>query len=896
MSLAQWKDRLRWMFRREIAENDLDQELRAHLAIEERQRTEAGESPEAARAGARRDLGNELLIKEATRGVWGRRWLEDLARDLGYGARVLRKNPGFAAVAILTLAIGIGCNTAMFSIINAVLLRPLPFREPDRLINMQESQPSMGYPVNMLNPQDYLDWKEQNHALEDAALYDGVQNYNASGAGNPETVRVTHTEANFFSVLGVQPLQGRAFAQGEDAAGKNRLVMLSYSFWQQHYGGREDALGAQLLLDEQPYTVIGVMPAWFNFPARAKLWTPLDMHEERQEPRGNHSFRGLGRMKPGITLQQTRADLDRISEQLGAQYPETNRGETSLLQPLQERLTGGSRPQLLVLMAAVALVLLVACANVANLLLSRATGRRQEMALRAALGAKRLRLVRQLLTESVLLSVLGASLGLLLAAACISIVQKSASLRIPRQTPVQIDWTVLAFAGSVSIVVGLLFGMAPALQASVQHLANELKTAVQSLSGSGGWRNRLRDALVSVEIALSLALLMGAGLLLRTFVKMRSTDVGVARENVTTLELVLPTTGYATTSARNNFYQSLLDMIRAEPGVQHAGISLELPLEGSRGKSVKLKGDSAETKHAIEWNVVTEEYFSAMGIPLLSGRTFDVRDMQMTAETIERMETSLQHNPNTTVKITYPVVVNQTLARALFPGQDAVGKNIFMGFETGEIVGVVGDVKQEDIRRPAFPEAFGPLTAEIMNHWFPAAVSVRSTTAPGGVVNAARRSLAQLDPSLAFFNVRIMEEVIAENMEDTSLQTALLGAFAGMALLLAAIGLYGVMAYAVAQRTREIGIRMALGARPRSVMAMVMGRGGRLTLAGVALGAPAAFGLARLMSKLLFGVSAADPLTFVAVACLLSAVAMVACYIPARRAMAVDRIVALRYE
>src|SRR5215472_12893457 len=748
MSLAQWKDRLKWTFLRKRAEDDLDDEIRAHLAIGERQRTEAGQSPDSARTGARKDLGNELLIKEATRGVWTWRWLEDLARDLGYGARVLRKNPGFAAVAILTLALGIGCNTAMFSVINAVLLRPLPFREPDRLIYMLESQPAAGYPVNVLNPQDYLDWKAQNHSLEDAALWDGTQNYNASGAGSPETVRVTHTEANFFSVLGVQPLHGRAFASGEDTSGNNSVVMLSYSFWQQHYGGREDAIGTKLLLDAQPFTVIGVMPAWFQFPARAQLWTPLDMVKERHEERDNHSFHAVGKMRPGVTLEQTRADLDTISARLAEQYPKTNSGETSLLQSLQERLTGESRTQLLVLMAAVALVLLVACANVANLLLSRATGRQREMALRAALGARRLRLVRQLLTESVLLSSLGAALGVLLAGGCISVVRQSAALPIPRQTPIQIDWVVLAFAGSISIVVGLLFGMAPALQIQVRHLANELKAAVQSLSAPGGGRSRLRDALVVGEMALSLSLLMGAGLLLRSFINMRSTDVGVVRDNVTTLSLVLPMTDYMTISARQNFYQHLLDRIRSEPGVQDAAISLELPLEGSRGEAVKLTGEPAsQPTHAISWNVVTEDYFQVMRIPLLAGRTFTARDMERTGEGMVRLRAAQESNPNSTGTFTYPIVVNQKLARTLFPEeQNALGKLIIMGNQIGEVVGVVGDVKQEDIRQPAQPEAFGPLPAELMNHWYPAAVSIRSSTAPGSVVADARHSLAQLDP------------------------------------------------------------------------------------------------------------------------------------------------------
>ena len=895
MSREKWRDRLTWIFRRGKAESDLDQEISAHLAIEERQRREAGESPAAARAAARRDLGNELLVKEAVRNVWNWQWVEDLFRDLAYGARVLRKNPGFAAVAILTLALGIGCNTAMFSIINSVLLRPLPFRDSGRLIYMLESQPSDGYAVTSLNGQDYLDWKAQTRTLEDATLFGSAQNFNVSGAGEAETVRVAGMEANFLSLLGIQPVRGRSFAAGEDTTGKNKVIILGYAFWQQHYGGRDNAVGATLSLDAQPYTVVGVLPPWFNLPTGTQLWVPLDMNEQRKEPRVNHSYRAIGRMKPGITLAQAQTDLDAISAHLAEQYPESNHGETAWLQPLKERFTSDSRQQLILLMGAVALVLLVACANVANLLLARATGRQREMALRAALGARRVRLIRQLLTESVLLSVLGAALGVLLAAACISAIQKSPNLPIPQQSPIRMDWMVLAFAGMVSIIVGLLFGLAPALQISVRRLSHELKTAAQNISPSEAWRSRLRDGLVVAEIALSLALLMGAGLLLRSFVHLRSAEIGVARQNVTTLALVLPKNAYKGVAIRHNFYRQLLELLGHEPGMDSAAISLVLPLEGSRGRTVEVIGQGPK-KHAIEWNVVTENYFHVLGIPLLAGRTFNTHDLEAAAQSQARLEPIRDRDPDSKEPASYPIVINHALANSIFHGEDAVGKSLKMGPDMCEIIGVVGDVKQQSIREPAYPEAYGPLTVEISNHWYPAQISIRSSMAKSAVISAARYNLGQLDQNLSFFNIRTLDELIADNMQDTSLQTVLLGSFAGMALLLAAIGIYGIMAYSVAQRTREIGIRMALGAHPRAVLGMIMERGGRLTLAGIILGAPAAFGLATLMSKLLFGVGPADPLTFAAVALLLALVAMAACCIPARRAMCVDPMVALRYE
>jgi putative ABC transport system permease protein len=891
-----WRDAFTWIFRTGKAEAELDEEIRSHLAIEECQRLEAGESAEQARSAARRGFGNELLVKETTRRVWLWRWLEDAWRDLGYGARVLRKNPGFACVAILTLALGIGCNTAIFSIINAVLLKPLPFYQPDRLIYLRETQPSAGYQEMTLNGQDYLDWKAANKTLEDATFYDSGQNYSISNAGSPETVRVGATEANFFQVLRVKPILGRAFARGEDTTGKNNVVVLGEAFWRQHYAGRTDAIGSTLLLDRRPFTVVGVVPAWLDLPHRAQLWIPLNMDEQRKDERANHSYRGIGRMKPGVTLAQTRADLEIISARLAAQYPQSNHGEGPLLTPLQERFTNDSRQQLLVLMAAVTLVLLIACSNVANLLLVRASGRQREMALRTALGASRIRLVRQLLTESVLLSLLGAGLGLLLAAGCISLIQAAAQLPIPRLTPIQVDWRVLAFAGIVSVAVGLMFGMAPAFHIRMEQTATGLRLALQNLSSSRT-RTRVRDALVVAEITLSLALLMGAGLLLRSFALMRSADIGVQRQRVTTLALVLPTKAYETVASRENFYEQLLEKVSHEPGVESAALSLVLPLEGTRGRSVGPVGSTnLQDYHPVEWNVVTENYFNVLRIPLITGRIFTGLDLRIAAEQESRMMKLAEHDPKARSNAAIPMIVNRTLAQQLFPGQNAVGKKVSLWGETADIIGVVGDVKQIDIREPALPEAYGPFTTEMSNHFYPTRLLIRSSTAVPAVLGAARHDLAELDASLSFFDIRSMDDVVAENMLDTTVQTMLLGIFAALALLLAAIGLHGVMAYAVAQRTREIGIRLALGAQPRAVMGLILQRGARLALAGVVLGTPITFALTRLLSKLLFGIGANDLATFATVALLLAGVAMAACYFPARQAMRVDPNIALRCE
>ena len=824
--------------------------------------------------------------------------MEPFLQDLRYSVRVLLKSPGFTSVAIITLALGIGANTAIFSVINSVLLRPLPFREPARLVDLRETETSPGaYP---LTGPDYLDWQAQNHTLEATSLYSWDSTVNTSGTGEAETAAVVSTQANFFSVLGVQPHLGRSFANGEDVAGRNHVAILSYGFWQRHFGGRPEIVGESVALDSNSYTIIGVMPAWFNFPSATDLWTPMDMTPKALGSRDSHSYLALARMKPGVALSQATADLVTIAKRLEQRYPDSNAKTSAIAVPLKERLTHSLRGELLILLGAVALVLLVACANVANLLLARATGRQREMAVRSAMGASRWRLIRQLLTESFLLSSTGAALGLVGAFWSVGYMRTEDTLPIPRTNPIDVDFTVLLFTIAVSLVVGLLFGLAPALQTSQVNLNDELKFSAQGLVSPLAKRRLLRDALVIGEMALSLALLVGAGLLLRSFAEMHNVDIGVQRENVITAGINLPATKYSTLAARRTFYDQLLARVSVLPGVEVASVSTRLPLEGGNNGYITLPGDT-DPSHAsqlVEWNYVTPSYFRAMGIPFLEGSNFTAADVQRTADVNSKAVELWKAGKAQTAfppDLTFVAVINRAMAHVFWPNQDPIGK-IFNANLPVKVIGVVGDVKTQTIREKPFPEAYFALPAVLDWPGFSTNLVVKTAMPPRTVLGPIRREVQKLDSGIALARPRTMEQVVSDNMQDTSVQTFLLGVFAALGLVLAAVGIYGVMAYLVTQRTHEIGIRMALGAQQEDVLRLVLGHGTKLTVMGVGIGIVAALGLTQLLAALLFGVGARDPLTFAVVAALLAAVALTACYIPARRAARVDPMVALRYE
>ncbi|MGB7172922.1 MAG: ABC transporter permease [Candidatus Acidiferrales bacterium] len=829
--------------------------------------------------------------------------MSTLMQDIRYALRMLAKAPGFTAIAVLTLALGIGANTAIFSVINSVLLEPLPFKNPAQLVALRKTENAPGnFP---LDGADYLDWQAQSKSLASMSLVGYPQGLNASGEGEPESATVCQTQANFFGTLGVSPLMGRTFAAGEDAAGKNHVAILSYGFWQRHFGGQRSALGKTLNLNDQPYTVIGVMPQWFNYPAATDIWTPIDMNSEMMHNRGSHWASAIARIKPGVSIEQARAELLTVSTRISKQYRKGDDIEHSLVFPLKERLVGKSRSQLLILLGAVALVLLVACANVANLLLARATSRQREMAVRAVMGASRWRLARQLLTESILLALGGAVIGTLGASWGIAFIQAAETSPIPRVNPVTIDMTVLFFTIGVSVLVGILFGLAPALQTSGLNLSEELKSSANAVVSATGSGRALRNTLIVGEIAVCLALLVGAGLLMRSFARMRSANIGVNPENVLTLRLNLPDAKYSTADARGTFCKELMARVRQIPGVKEAALSNEIALNGQDNGYIKVPGNTnpAVASQLVEENWITPDYFRVFQIPLLEGRTFTEQDGQNAAATIARAD-ALYKNVKDMSKVQVPadlsfsVVINETMAKTFWPGQDPIGKEYTDpdGGVPSIVIGVVGDEKQSSIGEAAMPEAYGPLAVDLHFPGFSAVVSVKTAVASESAAGAVRRAVNDLDGALAIYHVRTMDGLIAESMQNNSLQTFLLGAFAALALVLACVGLYGVMSYLVTQRTHEIGIRMALGAQHGDVLRLVIGQGAKLIVIGVAVGIAGALGLTQLLSASLFGVSATDPATYIVVSALLIVVALVACYIPARRASRVDPMVALRYE
>src|SRR5579864_1747318 len=793
--------------------------------------------------------------------------MRTLLQDIRYGIRMLARAPGFTAIAVLTLALGIGANTAIFSVINSVLLEPLPFKNPAQLVDFHETESAPGaFP---LDGADYLDWQAQNKTFSSMSLYSypSSTSYSAGAGDLPEAAAAIATQANFFDTLGVQPLIGRAFAKGEDQ-GKHQVVMLSYGFWQRHLAGAGNAVGKTVQLNGEPYAVIGVMPRWFEFPAGTDLWTPMDMTSQQVHNRGNHWASAIGRVKDGTAIEQARADLMAVSARINKEYRQPNDQDIhSLVYPLKERLVGSSRGELLILFGAVALVLLVACANVANLLLARASGRVREMAVRAAMGAGRWRLARQLLTESVLLALAGAALGLLGAWWGVSILQSAQSSPIPRINPVGVNVTVLLLTVGVSVLVGILFGLAPALHSSRLDLSEELKSSGNAVVGATGRGRALRNTLIVAEIAVSLALLVGAGLLLRSFAQLRSANIGADPHNVLTMRLNLPPARFKTMEAQRQFVDQLVARTSRIPGVARAAVSTEIPVDGGNNGYVTVPGNTNPklANQLVENNYITPEYFKTFGIPLIEGRSFTEEDMQRTME-LNQQTTALYQSAKDPSKVkvpeglSFPVIINQVMARTFWPNQDPVGKSYTgAGYSIRRIVvGVAGDERQWGIRQPAIPENYAPVTFQFDPSGFYSTLSVKTKVAPAGVVKAIRGTVRDLDSTLAVYHIRTMDDIIAEGMQDTTLQTFLLGVFAGLGLVLAAVGLYGVMSYLVTQRTHEIGIRMALGARQGDVLKMVIGQGTKLIVIGVGTGIAASLGLTRLMSAMLYGVAATD--------------------------------------
>jgi len=897
-TLRTWITRFGGLFNGRRRDWEMKQEFESHLAMQIEDNLRSGMSPEEARRAALIKAGGLSAACENYREQRGLPFFETLLQDLRYGARNLRKSPGFTAVAVITLALGIGANTAIFSIINAVLLRPLPYKDQDRLVQLWETEAAPGnYPF--AGP-DYLDWEKQTKALEASSVYTYPMGVNASNNGEAQSLTLIQAETNLFSVLGVDPILGRTFASDESQPGKDHVAVLTYGVWQKFFGGRKDVIGQKLELDAEPYSVIGVMPRWFRF-SRGEVFAPKDMSAKGMHERGSHWLLAIGRLKPGQTAASAQAELSTIAKNLERQYPDSNDKIGASVVSLKEQYTGDNRQELLILLGAVALVLLVACANVANLLLARATGRLREIALRAVLGASRWRIIRQLLTESVLLSITGAAVGLGAAWWFVSLVQNAKTLPIPRANPIQVDVTVLLFTILVSVFVGILFGLAPALQASNLDLGEELKSTAQAVLSPSGWNRWFRDGLVVGEIAVSLTLLAAAGLLLRSFYNLRNAPTGFDGSHVVTFSTLLPQGKYDGLTARRTFFDRFLEGIHGIPGVDTAAISSEIPLEGGTNGYIKVDGDTdpAHRQMLVEQNYVTPDYFATLGIPFFSGSNFSPADMDREAAAEQKAQELYKQNPHLKTlpaELTSIAIINRAMAKTFWPNQDPVGKTYRNGGRTFRIIGVVGDVAVGSVRGKPMPESYHPFTRALVGPIAFGHLLIKTHNDPTAILPSARSELRTLDNSLALFNPRTMPEVVADSMQDETLQTWLLGSFAGLTLLLAAVGLYSVLSYLVLQRSREIGIRMALGAQRSDVLQMVMRQAGTLTVLGIGLGLLGALSGARIIQSMCFGLTARDPVTFAGVVVLLAGVALLASYVPVRRAMRVDPMVALRYE
>jgi putative ABC transport system permease protein len=812
-----------------------------------------------------------------------------LLQDIRYGIRMLTKNPGFTIIAVLTLALGIGANTAIFSVLDAELLRPLPFRDSGRLVSVATGNSRMHSSNGSASYPDFADWRSQNQVFDKMAAHTEAT-FTLTEQENPAHLEGASVSADTFDLLGISPELGRTFQPGEDER-NHHVVIISDHFWKQQFGGDPGIIGRVITLDNTGYTVVGVMPADFRYPLQREpeaIWStlsPLNDTSDNAPPmvqhRGAHFLTCIARLKPGVTLAQAQAAMDVIASSLSKQYPDTNKYMSVHLSSEQERLTGAIRPALLVMMIAVGLVLLIACVNVANLLLARATTRGREIAIRTAMGAGRVRVVRQLLTESLLLAIFAGVLGTAFALWGSDVLVRLSPENLPRVGEIHIDGWALAFTASLSLLTGILFGLAPALQSTHSNIVEALKEGSLSTT-AGRSRHGLRSSLVIVEMALALILLVSAGLLIRSLIRLQNVNPGFDPHNVMTASVDLPDAKYSDPK-KAEFFRELSPLLNALPGVQSAAAVFPLPMSGDEIRtSFQIEGrpvaKSDEPHTSVR--IVTPKYFGTMRIPLLQGRDFTERDA---------------------ANGTPVVIVNQAFVQQFFPDENAVGKHIQAGISNlgpgtapmREIVGVVGNVKFEDLTTEFSPESYIPYG---QLQFGSVTIVARSAKDPEGLAKPIASVVKSLDKDLPAYAPKTVEQYLDGTIAVPRFNTFLLAIFAALAMILTAVGLYGVISYSVAQRTHEIGIRMALGAQPGDMMRLVVGQGIRLAVFGVGLGLIAAFGLTRLLSSLLFGVSATDPVSFAVVVAMLFAVVLLACYVPARRAMRVDPMVALRYE
>jgi predicted permease len=883
--------RLRALFRRSVVEQELSDELRFHLEHEVEKHRKSGISEEDARRRARLAFGGQEQIKEDCREARGTSVSESVMQDVRYAARQLWANPTFATVIILTLALSIGANSAIFSVIDSVLIKPLPFPRANRIVRLFLSNAT--YPKFPLNPFDFRDYRTQNKSFEALAAFTRGDLQLSGGLGAPVRLNGFEITSGYFRVLGLRPELGREFDEKAELPGNDKQVILSDRLWRERFGGAQDIVGRKITLNLQPYVVVGVMPPGTAHPGNeyhsvaygddVDVWSPFTF-DGNSSQRGSHYIEGIGRLKDGVTIGQADAEINSIMTQLGRQYPNSDAGWKVLVIPLYREVVGSSQRMLWVLLGAVGMVLLIACANAANLMLARATARQRELAVRLALGAQRRRLIRQLLTESLMIALAGGALGLAMAGGGVKALVSLLPVGFPRAHEIHVNAPVFLFTFAVSALTGVIFGLIPALQASRTDPKSWLHEGGRTQSSSGK-QGRLRNALVISEVSLACVLLIGAGLMLRSLLNLLNVNPGFAQEHVLTASLSLPYDSYKTSDAVANFYDQLTTNLSTAPGVESVGAGTDLPWTGYDenfgGWTIEGKQPPPGEENHARYHVASPEYFRAMGIPLLRGRYFTEADKKDAPRVL---------------------IINQALASKYFPNEDAIGKRINLygdphPKETDwfRVAGIVGNVKDT----PGSANAEPSFWWSIMQQPFPfgdMSLVVRADSDPRQLVSVVQDQVKRLNPALAVAEVRLMDQIVEGSVETPRFAFVLVGLFAGLAIVLAAIGTYGVIAYSVGQRTPEFGLRMALGARQIDVLRLVLMQAAELVLAGTALGVILALLFARVLKSLIYEVSLADPLTFVSVGLGVIAIAVLACYLPARRATKADPMDALRAE
>ncbi|HXA49116.1 MAG TPA: ABC transporter permease [Candidatus Acidoferrum sp.] len=874
--------RLRSLFRRNTVESEMEDELRFHSEGQFEKYVKAGMSPSEAQRRVRMEFGGIEQVKEECRDARGVSQVETLVQDLRYGWRTLLKSPGFAVAALFTLALGIGANTAIFSVVYGVLLRPLPFRDASRLITLNETTPRVGnVSVSYLN---FQDWRDQSHTFSEMAAVAGIE-FNMAGSSQPENISGLAVSPNFLAMTGVQPIIGRGFTRDEERAGTEPVVLLSHALWASHFGADRGVIGQTVRLDARTYTIVGVLPPDFRWGEKCDVIEPIGVWATNNDNATSRGDRGdmlvIGRLAPGARIEQARVEMEGIAVRLAHAYPQANDQFGVNLTPLREMFSGNMRPAMLVLLGAAFFVLLVACANIANLFLMRGAARAKEMALRIAIGASRGRIVRQILTESFLVALLGGVAGVGLAIAGIPALARAIPSDTMAGASVEVNGAVLLFSAGLVVLSMFVFGLAPALNSTSGDVQSELKEGGKATSASA--RNRWRGLLATSEVALALILLVGAGLMMKSLYLLLSVDSGFRAERVLKMEMSLRTAQYTKDGAVMNFWEQTLDRVRALPGVESAATATAVPLTDNHWRTdITVEGMPLPKPGSFphpDMHIISPGYEKTLGVRLLRGRGFTDADQ----ETAPRV-----------------AIVNDLVAQRLFPGTDPVGKRFTFGrLGTGRapkwvtIVGVVADSKMYGLANPSRLEVYVPYRQLARNSM---TLLVKAAQEPAALVSAIRAVVASIDKEQPIFGVATMQEVVDASVSTRRITLILLGLFSGLALVLAAIGIYGVISYSVAQRTREIGIRMALGAQPRDVLRLVLSQGGKIAISGIAIGGAASLGLTRLMANLLYSVSSVDPATFAAVTFVLALVAMVACYIPARRTLRVDPLIALRHE